>query len=371
LAFLTVSVTFVLAADIYQTEKGKIRVERIAYDLDTPWAMAMLPGGELLVTLRGGGMEILNRSFPNTPRKVQNTPNFEAHGQGGMLDVILDKNFEQNERIYFTFSEPDNTGNLGTALATATLYSGNAKSASRLLNVKILYSMKKKTNGGRHFGSRIVQANDGTLFFTIGDRGDRPRAQDPFDAAGSVIRINPDGTIPADNPFADGKDALPEIWSIGHRNPQGATLNDNTGALWTLSHGARGGDEINIPEAGKNYGWPVISYGRHYSGAKIGIGAAGAGFEQPIYFWDPSIAPSGFDFYHGHRIPFWKGNLFAGGLKFGQISRLEVEGNKITHEERLFDGEYGRIRDIRFFSDGALWFLTDSDEGGIYRIVAE
>ncbi len=354
-----------LAADIHKTERGTISVEQIATDIDTPWAMAMLPNGELLVTLRGGELIIIDPAQPKTQRLVQNLPKIEAIGQGGLLDVVLDRDFEANKRIYFTFAHAENQGRVGTAIAAAILENGIAPS---LKNVKILYSMKKKTNGGRHFGSRIVQANDGTLFFTIGDRGDRPRAQDPFDAAGSVIRINTDGTVPKDNPFVDNKDALPEIWSIGHRNPQGATLNDTTGELWTLAHGAKGGDEINIPKAGKNYGWPVISYGKHYSGAKIGLGVSAEGFEQPIYYWDPSIAPSGFDFYQGNKIPFWKGNLFAGSLKFGKISRLEVEGNRITHEEQLFDDEYGRIRDIRAFLDGALWFLTDSDEGAIYRI---
>ena len=230
--------------------------------------------------------------------------------------------------------------------------------------------MKKKTDSGRHFGSRIVVARDGNLFVTIGDRAERERAQDPQDAAGSVLRISKDGSIPADNPFADGKQGLPEIFSIGHRNAQGATLHPETGELWTLSHGARGGDEINRPEAGKNYGWPVISYGKHYSGAKIGVGSEAPGMEQPVYYWDPSIAPSGLAFYSGELFPEWEGNLFAGALKFRMLVRLEIKDGRVVHEEELFQGVYGRVRDVRVFDDGALWLLTDSDNGKILRINA-
>jgi len=354
--------------DIYQTEKGEIQVEQIAQNLDTAWAMAMLPNGELIVTLRDGKMVIVNPDKPKTHRNVGNVPSVKASGQGGLLDVILDRDFEQNKRIYFTYSERAAGGKTGTALASAVLNNGSRPS---LEEVNVLYAMKNKTTANRHFGSRIVQARDGTLFFTIGDRGAPPRAQNPLDAAGSVIRVATDGSIPADNPFANDNTVRAEIWSIGHRNPQGATLNDDTGEVWTLSHGPRGGDEINVPEPGKNYGWPSISYGTNYSGSKVGLGTSSPGFEQPKYFWDPSIAPSGFDFYQGDEIPFWKGDLFAGSLKYGHISRLEVDGDKITHEEQVLSNEYGRIRDVRYFADGALWFLTDDSDGGIYRIVTQ
>ena len=272
------------------------------------------------------------------------------------------------ETIYFTFSDPAFFGGAGTAIASAQFEETNSP---RLVNVQTLFSMEDTTRSAYHFGSRIVLAKDGTLFLTTGDRGEQPRAQDPFDAAGKVLRINKDGSIPQDNPFADGQKGLPQIWSLGHRNPQGATLNDDTGEIWTLSHGARGGDEINIPKAGKNYGWPIISYGKHYSGKKIGKGTSAEGLEQPIYYWDPSIAPSGFDFYQGNLIPQWKGNLFAGALKDQLVSRLEVKDGEIIHEEQILGGEFGRIRDVRSFPDGALWLLTDDSEGKLLRVTGK
>ncbi|MEM7069858.1 MAG: PQQ-dependent sugar dehydrogenase [Pseudomonadota bacterium] len=350
---------------IFQTEKGPVKVERIISGLDTPWAMAMLPDGKLLITEREGELLLVDPAKPKKKRKVRGLPKIRSQGQGGLLDVVLDPDFASNNTIYFTFSDPGTLLSSGTAIAKAQLQTGTLP---RLKNVQILYSMKNKTLGGRHFGSRIVIGPKGNLFFTIGDRGERPRAQDPFDAAGSVIRIAKDGSIPKDNPHVDGKTALPEIWSIGHRNPQGATLNDATGEVWTLAHGAAGGDEINIARAGKNYGWPTISYGRHYSGGKIGVGNSAPGMEQPIHFWDPSIAPSGFDFYNGGAIPQWQGNLFAGALKYQMLVRLEISGNKITHEERLFESEFGRIRDVRTFHDGALWFLSNDGDSGVYRV---
>ncbi len=353
------------SVQIHQSEKGEIRVEKMVGGLDNPWAMAMLPDGKLLITEKEGSLWLVEPGADGKRWEVAGMPSVRSKGQGGLLDVVLDPDFEVNNTIYFTFSDYNIFFGIGTAIAKATLKLGGTP---RIENLDVLFSMDKKTDSGLHFGSRIVPDLNGNLFFTIGDRGDRPRAQDPFDAAGSVIRIRTDGSVPPDNPFADGKDGLPEIWSIGHRNPQGATLNDKTGELWTLAHGARGGDEINIPMAGKNYGWPVISYGRHYSGEKIGIGTSGPGMEQPVYYWDPSIAPSGFDFYQGSAMPAWNGNLFAGALKYQILVRLEVEDNKITHEERLFSGSYGRIRDVRSFPDGGLWFLTNSGDSSVYRI---
>lgn len=354
-------------SETFKTEKTTISVEVIAKDLVHPWGMTMLPNNKILVTERGGTLKLID---PDTG-KIQNVlgvPRVRANGQGGLLDIAADPDFENNRAVFITFSDASTPNVTGTAVASATFVE---TPRPRLNNVKTIYSMQKKTAGGRHFGSRIVFGKDGNLFITTGDRGDRPRAQDPFDAAGKVLRIAKDGSIPADNPFADGKEALPEIWSIGHRNPQGATLNDATGELWTLSHGARGGDEINIPKAGKNYGWPIISYGVHYSGGKIGKGTSSTGLEQPIYYWDPSIAPSGFDFYHGDLIPQWKGNLFAGALKDQLLSRLEIKDNKVIHEEQILEGDYGRIRDVRSFPDGALWLLTDDSEGMLLRLTAQ
>ena len=348
----------------FKTEKTTIKIETIASDLVHPWGMTMLPNGKILITERGGTLKLINPENRKV-QKVLGAPRVRANGQGGLLDIAADPDFENNKTVFLTFSDASTRGVTGTAVASAIF---TESPRPRLSNIKTIYSMQKKTAGGRHFGSRIVFAKDGTIFITTGDRGDRPRAQDPFDAAGKVLRINKDGSIPQDNPFADGKSALPQIWSLGHRNPQGATLDKNTGQLWTLSHGARGGDEINTPKAGKNYGWPIISYGVHYSGGKIGKGTSAEGLEQPIYYWDPSIAPSGLDFYSGDLIPEWKGNLFAGALKDQLLSRLEIKHGKVIHEEQILEGEYGRIRDIRSFADGALWLLTDDSEGMLLRI---
>lgn len=356
-------------AQTFDTKLGKVRVEQIVSGLDTAWAMAMLPNGKLLVTERDGKLILVDPETPTRKRTVSGLPEISAFGQGGLLDVVLDPDFLTHNTIYFTFSDPGSGqgGGVGTAIASAVF---SEKPRPQLRDVKILFSMDKKTRGGRHFGSRIVPDGKGHLYFTIGDRGTQMRAQDPLDAAGTVMRIKTDGSVPNDNPFANGERALPQIWSIGHRNAQGAALNPITGELWTLSHGAKGGDEINIPEAGKNYGWPLISYGVNYSGSKIGVGTQAPDLEQPIYYWDPSIAPSGFAFYEGNAVANWKGNLFAGALKFQTLVRLELEGNKVVSEERLFEGEFGRIRDVRHFPDGALWFLTDDSDGAIYRVTA-
>ncbi len=356
-------------AQVFETQLGKVQVEKVASGIDSPWAMAMLPNGKLLVTEKDGKIILVDPANQGEKREVEGLPPIAAFGQGGLLDLVLDPEFTRNQTIYFTFSDAGANGgrNAGTAIASATF---SETPTPKLSNLKILFSMDKKDRSGQHFGSRIVPDGKGNLYFTIGDRGTQMRAQDPFDAAGTVMRIRTDGSIPDDNPFADGAKALPQIWSIGHRNAQGAALNPSTGELWTLSHGPRGGDEINIPEAGKNYGWPIISYGVNYSGTKVGIGTEAPGFEQPIYYWDPSIAPSGFAFYEGDAIPQWKGNLFAGALKYRTVVRLEIDGDRIVSEERLFEDVFGRIRDVRSFPDGALWFLTDDSDGSVYRVTS-
>jgi len=229
--------------------------------------------------------------------------------------------------------------------------------------------MAKKTNITRHFGSRLVFAPDGTLFVTTGDRGERNRAQHMRDHAGAIIRINADGSIPADNPSPDGAKTLPEIWSKGHRNPQGAAWDPVLGGLITVEHGDRGGDEVNQPQAGKNYGWPVISFGVTYAGRKIGVGTDEPGYEQPLHYWDPSIAPSGLASYQGEMFPEWKGDLILGSLKFALVSRLDRdESGNILGEERMLEGEFGRIRDINVAPDGSIWLLTDERDGQIIRL---
>lgn len=350
---------------VFTTQDHKILVERMADRLNNPWSLAFLPNGDMLVTEVGGKLVLLKEDTFKK-RTVRNVPKVVSSGQGGLLDIVVDPDFADNNTVYLSYSEAGAGNSKGTAIASARFDPQASRPA--LSDVRVIFRQSPKSNTGRHFGSRIVVARDGTLFVTLGDRGEREEAQNLKKHLGKVVRINKDGSVPADNPFKGASDALPEIYSYGHRNPQGATLDPKTGRLWTLSHGARGGDEINQPEAGKNYGWPVISYGRHYSGGKIGIGTKGPDMEQPVHYWDPSIAPSGLTFYSGDLFPKWKGNLFAGALKDKLISRLEMSGGRVVREEQLLAGEYGRIRDIRQGPSGAIWFLTDRTRGGLFRI---
>lgn len=352
------------AQDIHEAKSATFSVSRMTGALDHPWGFDFLPDGSVLVNERDGRMLYMPPDFGET-MPVEGVPEVRASGQGGLLDLMIAPDFETSRRVYFTFSEPG-PGGAGTAAASAVFIRDDA--GPRLEKVRVIARMNKKTGAGRHFGSRIVPASDGSVYVTTGDRGDGERAQDPFDHAGSVLRVNADGSIPADNPFTDGKKALPELWSMGHRNIQGAALHPGTGELWTVEHGARGGDEINRPQAGLNYGWPVISYGRHYSGGKIGVGTAAQGYEQPVHYWDPSIAPSGMAFYTGEAMPEWTGDMFVGALKDQMIVRLEIDAGKVVGEEHLVEGDYGRIRTIRNGPDGALWFSTDEPDGALYRI---
>lgn len=352
-------------AESFSTEQARIRTDIVADGLENPWGLDFLPDNAVLVTERPGRLRIV--AVDGTiSQPVAGLPEIAARGQGGLLDVAVAPDFARSGRIYFTFSEPGQ-GGAGTAIASATLVRDGAN--PRLDDVKILFSMAKKTGKGQHFGSRIVLHPDGTIYFTTGDRGEGPRAQDMSDSAGAVLRINVDGTVPADNPYASGQDgALPQIFSKGHRNPQGFTI-DSTGTLWTVEHGAQGGDEVNNPQAGKNYGWPQISYGVNYNGAKIGIGSEAPGFEQPVHSWDPSIAPSGLVVYEGEMFPEWNGDLLAGALKFQLLSRLDRDDSgRIVKEERMLENQFGRIRDVNVAPDGSIWLLTDEADGQIVRI---
>jgi glucose/arabinose dehydrogenase len=364
-ALLLGSAASASAQEIVRTELVPLQSTVIAEGLEHPWGMDFLPNGELLVTERPGRLRIV-AADGKLSEPVTGLPDIAVNGQGGLLDVAAAKDFAQSGRFYFTFSEPG-PGGAGTAIASAKLVRNGAN--ARLDDVKVLFSMPKKTGRGQHFGSRIVLHPDGTLFFSTGDRGEGPRAQDMTDAAGAVLRINPDGSVPADNPYAAGQNgALPQIWSKGHRNPQGFTV-DSTGKLWTVEHGAQGGDEVNTPEAGKNYGWPQITYGVNYGGAKIGSGTEAPGLEQPQFYWDPSIAPSGLAVYEGKMFPEWKGDLIAGSLKFALVSRLDRDDSgKIVKEERFLEGAFGRIRDVNVAPDGSILLLTDEDPGQIIRL---
>ena len=335
----------------------------IADGLRNPWGLDFLPGGEAIVTERAGRIRILSADGLSEP--VANVPEVAARGQGGLLDIVASPDFATSQMIFFSFSEPGD-GGAGTAVARAKLVREGP--AARLADVEVIMSMTKKTAAGQHFGSRLVFHPDGSLFVTTGDRGDGDRAQDMQDHAGAVLRINADGSIPAGNPTG-GDGSLPEIWSKGHRNLQGATFDPVWNALVTVEHGAMGGDELNRPEAGKNYGWPVISYGVNYSGSKIGVGSEAPGYEQPLFFWDPSIAPSGLVSYDGDMFPEWRGDFLVGSLKFALLSRLDRDDTgKVTGEERMLEGEFGRIRDVNVAPDGSIWLLTDERDGAIVRL---
>jgi glucose/arabinose dehydrogenase len=344
----------------FNSKLGRIRLVTVAQGLEHPWAVAFLPDGRMLVTERPGRLRFVSADG-STSDPLTGVPEVYASGQGGMLDVVLDPDYGQNHTIWLTYSEPGE-GGAGTALARARL------GATGLEGVEVVFRQNPKVGGGAHFGSRLVFTPDGYLFMTMGERMRRDLAQDLSKHMGKVIRLRRDGSVPPDNPFVGRTDAKPEIWSYGHRNPQGAALNPETGEVWTVEHGAMGGDEINIPHAGRNYGWPVITYGLDYSGARIGEGTSKDGMEQPVHYWDPSIAPSGMTFYTGDRYPGWKGNLFVGSLKFGQLVRLEVQGERVVSEERLLQGLDQRIRDVRQGPDGYLYLLTDEGNGRLLRV---
>jgi glucose/arabinose dehydrogenase len=346
-------------AGTMSSSAGRLQVETVATGLDEPWAVGFLPEGGALVTLRGGGLLAITGG---RARPVGGLPAVYAGGQGGLLDLMIPRDFARSRTLFLSYAKPqDGRGGAGTALARAVYADG----AGQLTGLRDIFEMTPGSSGGRHFGSRIVEAPDGRLFLTIGDRGDRPSAQDLARHNGAVLCLNRDGSVPADNPFVGQPGARPEIWSYGHRNPQGATL-DARGRLWITEHGARGGDEVNLVERGVNYGWPVISYGRHYSGLPIGEGTARPGMAQPAHYWDPSIAPSGLAVHDGRLWPEWRGHLFAGSLKFDYIARLDPARG--FAEERLEADETGRVRDVRQGPDGAIWFLSVTN-GSLNRIV--
>jgi glucose/arabinose dehydrogenase len=341
---------------------GVVRAETVASGLEHPWGLAFLPDGRMLVTERPGRLRLVTASG-QVSEPLSGVPEVAARGQGGLLDVAVDPAFAQNRYVYLTFSEPGENGTAGTAVARGRLGDG------RLEDVRVLYRQTPKVRSGSHFGSRIVFGGDGTMFITAGDRGNqRPLVQDLSTGVGKIVRINTDGSIPRDNPFVNREGAVPAIWSYGHRNLQGATLHPETGRLWTVEHGARGGDELNQPQAGRNYGWPVITYGVDYSGAKIGEGTAKPGMEQPVYYWDPVIAPSGLTFYTGNRYPGWQGDLLVGSMSPGALVRLDMENGRVVREERYLGDLGARIRDVVQGPDGYVYLLTDSPRGQLLRV---
>ncbi len=344
------------------TEKAEVVVETLAQGLSHPWGLAFLPDGRMLVTERQGRLRIVSAEGQLSP-PLSGVPAVAARGQGGLLDVVLDPQFSANRFIYFSYAEPRGGGQAATSVARARL----DEAGTGLDALTVIFRQQPAYSGGNHFGSRLVFDRTGALFVTVGDRFDlSEEAQNPNNHIGKIIRIAPEGGPAAGNPGLPGW--APEVWSIGHRNVQGAALHPVTGELWTAEHGARGGDEINIPRKGRNYGWPVISYGVHYSGAKIGIGTRKEGMEQPIYYWDPSIAPSGMALYTGDKFPGWRGSVLVGGLRSQIVARLELDGERVLREERMLRELGERIRDVRQGPDGFVYLLTDSAEGRILRL---
>jgi len=348
-----------------QSTHVAVESEIVARGLNHPWAMAFLPDGRLLVTERAGRLRVITRAGAIS-EPVAGLPAVDARGQGGLLDVVLGPNFAADRLIYWSYSEPRGDQTNGTSVARGRL----SDDLARVENVQVIFRQLPAWASRGHFGSRLVFDREGRLYVTLGDRQqDAPRelAQDNTTHIGKVVRINADGSVPSDNPFIGHGDARPELWSTGHRNVQGAALHPESGALWTIEHGPRGGDELNLTLAGRNYGWPIISYGIEYRGGAINSGiSAREGLEQPNYYWDPVIAPGDMEFYTGDLFP-WRGDLLIAGLETRALVRVRLEGERVVAEER-FDLGVGRIRDVAQASDGALWIITDEDDGRLLRL---
>jgi glucose/arabinose dehydrogenase len=342
---------------------GAVRVETVASGLRNPWGFAILPDGRMLVTEKSGTLRVVEQNG-KVSSPLAGVPPVDASGQGGLLDVALDPSFASNHLVYLSYAEPGPNGTAGTAALRGRL------GATGLEDVNVIYRQDPKVVGGNHFGSRIVFAPDGKVFITQGERfAYRDQAQNLNSLLGKVVRLNPDGTVPQDNPFVGKSGARPEIWSYGHRNVEAAAIHPETGKLWTIEHGAMGGDELNHPEAGKNYGWPVITYGLDYNGSRIGVGAVKEGMEQPVYYWDPVIAPSGMMFYTGDKFPAWKNNIFVGGLASNVLVRLVLENGRVTKEGRYLHDLHERIRDVQQGRDGYIYVITDNNNGRILRLM--
>jgi glucose/arabinose dehydrogenase len=347
--------------DRVESDQATFRVVVLVEGLEHPWGLAFLPDGDLLVTERPGRLRLV-RDGALEPAALEGVPEVYASGQGGLLDVALDRDFSANRLIYLSYAAETDAG-AGTRVARARLGDG------RLEDLEVIFE-GLMAGGGRHFGSRLGFDQDGYLFVTLGERGQDERAQELGELAGKVVRLQPDGSVPADNPFVGRDDTAPEVFSYGHRNPQGLAVHPETGRVWVVEHGPRGGDEVNVVQAGVNYGWPVITHGRAYSGLPMGEGSAKEGMAQPLHYWVPSISPSGMAFYQGDAFAQWQGDLFVGGLSGQLLARLELDGERVVEEERLLDGVLGRIRDVRVGPDGYLYLLTDHEDGALVRLEA-
>ncbi len=344
------------------SETHAFRLVTLVTGLENPWSVAFLPDGRMLVTERAGRLRLVGPDFKLLPQAIEGLPEVVERGQGGLFDVALHPQFAQNGWIYWAYNAPG-AGGWGTALARGKLQ------GQRMTEVQVLFSMQPKTRSNQHFGGRIVFDKAGMLYLTLGDRGDKDRAQKLDDHAGSVIRLHDDGRVPGDNPFVKRTGALPEKWTLGNRNMQGAALHPQTGDLWTHEHGPQGGDEVNVMRSGLNYGWPVITYGVNYGlGTRIGEGQTKPGMVQPLHVWVPSIAPSGMAFVSGSKFPQWQGDLLVGALRGQMLVRLVLDGEKVLREERLLHGKAGRIRDVRMGPDGLVYLLSDGPDGALLRL---
>jgi glucose/arabinose dehydrogenase len=347
---------------VFDSELHNLRVKTVAAGLEHPWGMAFLPDQSILVTERPGRMRIVDARGNLSPA-LKGVPKVAAVGQGGLLDVALAPDFAQSHRIYFSYAEPREVGN-GTSVARAKL------GKDGLTQLEVIFRQTPAVESSAHFGSRLVFARDGSLFVTLGERQAKHftiRAQDLETHFGKIVHLKPGGGAAPDNPFLTVPGAQPEIWSYGHRNVQGAALHPDTGELWTTEHGPRGGDELNVVKPGANYGWPLVTHGIAYNGDKVGVGEQRVGIEPPVHYWVPSIATTGLTFYTGERFPKWRGQLFAGGL-YGMVVRLELQDNRVVHEERLLTELKQRIRDVRAGPDGLLYLLTDSPRGELLSV---
>lgn len=350
-----------------ESQSGVVLHRETIAQLERPWGIAFLPDGRALVTERPGRLRVVTREGA-VSAPVLGLPAVDARGQGGLLDIAVSPDFAQDRLIYWSYAEPRGGGTNSSAVARGRL----SDDASRVESVQMIFRQEPAWRSTGHYGSRLVFDRAGHLFVTLGDRqNDEPRelAQDLSSHIGKVVRIDADGGAPADNPFVGRQDVRPEIWSLGHRNVQGADIHPDTGALWTVEHGPRGGDELNLTQAGRNYGWPVISYGIEYRGGPVNDGiAVRDGMEQPAYYWDPVIAPGAMEFYRGDLFP-WRGDLMISGLNTRVVVRLELEGERVTGEERFDMG--ARVRDIAQSADGALWIVTDADDGAVVRLTPQ
>jgi glucose/arabinose dehydrogenase len=345
---------------VFRTEQASFRVVEVVGGLSHPWGLAFLPDGRMLVTERDGRLRLIDESRL-APEPIAGVPEVYASGQGGLLDVAIDPAFAENGLVYLSYADRNSSGT-ATRVARARL-DGHA-----LTELQVIFDGEPRARGRNHYGSRLAFGPDGMLYVTVGERQERDRAQKLDDHGGKIVRIFPDGAVPEDNPFVGRAGARPEIWSYGHRNPQGLAFRPRTDELWEQEHGARGGDEVNLIQKGLNYGWPVITHGIDYSGLPIGEGKAKPGMEQPAFVWTPSIAPSGLAFYEGEAFPDWRGDMLVGALQFELLVRLTMDGQRIVAEERMLEGELGRIRDVRVGPDGLVYILNDEDEGGVYRL---